>query len=265
MLIQHTSLKSHYHLLLSTRLRSILSLRSVKRIVHVMDLTPTNLDGSEQLRGYEHDLPVSRWPFEPVTEAAVRKALAAYRLEVVEAEEEELFCSCVGVDDSTAMIMCSNEDKCLRQWYHLRCIDLEVLLDEDGTSDSFFFFGAMINRRRGLVLWSLRAPRLRISWRRQTFFGDRPFRPSSPQTLASSTTLSAHQRTSQMQRSFQIITSQAHDVHHQSGISRCTRKRTLVGTFVPKYKTHDHFIVPHPCDARPTIHRLLFFYFNSKT
>lgn len=81
------------------------------------------------------DRPVSDWPFEPETESTVRLILAKYVFEVVEADEEELFCSCMGVDDGTPMILC-NEAKCLRQWYHLRCIDMENLPNEDGKSIS---------------------------------------------------------------------------------------------------------------------------------
>ena len=104
-----------------------------------IDTDPVELDSlrrSEQERqnppSHGFNRPVSEWPFEPQTELAVRRILATYTFEVIEVDEEELFCSCMGVDDGTPMIMCSNEEKCLRQWYHLRCIDLETLLDEDG-------------------------------------------------------------------------------------------------------------------------------------
>ena len=107
-----------------------------------MDVDPVDLESpshSEAERSNppnpNFDRPVSDWPFEPETESTVRLILAKYVFEVVEADEEELFCSCMGVDDGTSMVMC-NEAKCLRQWYHLRCIEMEYLPNEDGKSIS---------------------------------------------------------------------------------------------------------------------------------
>ncbi|KAI9784412.1 MAG: hypothetical protein M1835_003598 [Candelina submexicana] len=45
----------------------------------------------------------------------------------VEAEEEELFCTCFGVDDGSKMVECANaENGCLMRWFHVGCLSSEA-------------------------------------------------------------------------------------------------------------------------------------------
>ncbi len=44
----------------------------------------------------------------------------------VEVEETELFCTCFGTDDGTAMVECANEDDCAMRWFHIRCLSKDA-------------------------------------------------------------------------------------------------------------------------------------------
>ncbi|KAI9797332.1 MAG: hypothetical protein M1833_005511 [Piccolia ochrophora] len=50
---------------------------------------------------------------------------------VFEVEPIELWCYCRGPDDGSTMIACSNEDECVREWFHFRCTGLTQLPEDD--------------------------------------------------------------------------------------------------------------------------------------
>ncbi len=78
--------------------------------------------------------PISEWTFSPEMRDRLRRYEEKYPQPTVPvpAEEEEIFCSCAGVDDGSEMIECTNGTSCLYQWFHTRCIGSRYLPADHG-------------------------------------------------------------------------------------------------------------------------------------
>lgn len=76
----------------------------------------------------------SEWRFSPKTQERLRRYEEKYPAPTgpVPTEDEELFCTCVGVDDGSEMVECTNGTACLHQWYHTRCIGMTYLPADHG-------------------------------------------------------------------------------------------------------------------------------------
>ena len=85
-------------------------------------------------QGHPLGPPLDEWTFSPKTEARLHDYEKKYPKPTVAipADEEELFCICVGFDDGSEMIECSNGTTCLYQWFHTRCLGLEHLPADHG-------------------------------------------------------------------------------------------------------------------------------------
>lgn len=85
-------------------------------------------------QGHPLGPPLSEWTFSPKTQARLRAYDEKYPKPTspVLAEDEELFCICIGVDDGSEMIECSNGTTCLYQWFHTRCLGMKHLPAEHG-------------------------------------------------------------------------------------------------------------------------------------
>jgi len=78
--------------------------------------------------------PLSEWTFSPKTQERLRRYEEKYPkpTAAIPVEDEELFCTCVGVDDGSEMVECTNGTACLHQWFHTRCIRMRYLPADHG-------------------------------------------------------------------------------------------------------------------------------------
>jgi hypothetical protein len=70
--------------------------------------------------------PVAWEPADPEMRALLRGYLKKYGLPTSreKTDDEDHYCICDGPADGRSMIECSNQKKCLKQWFHLECIGL---------------------------------------------------------------------------------------------------------------------------------------------